>query len=334
MPPVAELTDSEVLSLPPSRPARGPSPPVLIPRAARVPRDADSPPPPAVGASPWAVAPEAALPDGGFDVDVTDEAGPPDVIDVALDEGPAAPHAGGGGGTRWRSGWLAVGGAAGVALVASGLLLMSGRGRTRVAETAGDGSRSAATEPTAASSAAEVRRETHDEAPAAAPDPGEEDPGARRPDAPPEPSGNRSGSRAPTSVRSMPGGAAAPAAPPIATATGGRDPRGTAPAARSTPAATAAPEAAGAPFDRAAAASALTAAAASASGCRRGADPSGTAAVTVTFAPSGRVTSVNVSGPPFAGTATGGCIATTLRRATVPPFTGAHVTVSKRIVVQ
>jgi len=87
-------------------------------------------------------------------------------------------------------------------------------------------------------------------------------------------------------------------------------------------------------FDRNAAVTALNAAAASASSCRRGSDPSGVATVVVTFSPSGRVTNANVSGPPFAGTPTGGCIAATMRRARVPPFSGANVTVSKRVVIR
>jgi hypothetical protein len=90
----------------------------------------------------------------------------------------------------------------------------------------------------------------------------------------------------------------------------------------------------GAGFDRAAAASALASAAAQASACRREGDPSGAATVTVTFAPSGRVTAAKLSGPPFAGTATGGCIAATLRRAKIPAFDGDMVTVGKTIVVQ
>jgi hypothetical protein len=88
------------------------------------------------------------------------------------------------------------------------------------------------------------------------------------------------------------------------------------------------------PFDRAAAASALSSAASQASSCKKSGDPSGTASVTVTFAPSGRVTSANISGPPFAGTATGGCIASTLRRATIPPFEGDRITVSKTVVIR
>jgi predicted Zn finger-like uncharacterized protein len=88
------------------------------------------------------------------------------------------------------------------------------------------------------------------------------------------------------------------------------------------------------PFDRAAAAAALNSSAAQASACRKEGDPSGIASVVITFAPSGRVTSANVSGPPFAGTPTGGCIAAALRKARVPAFDGDRVTVSKTIVIQ
>jgi hypothetical protein len=88
------------------------------------------------------------------------------------------------------------------------------------------------------------------------------------------------------------------------------------------------------PFDQAAAKAALASAPAQASGCRKGNDPAGNAEVLITFAPSGRVTSANVSGGPFAGTATGGCVASTLRRAKVPPFSGKHVTVRKVVQLQ
>ena len=88
------------------------------------------------------------------------------------------------------------------------------------------------------------------------------------------------------------------------------------------------------PFDRGAASAALNASATQASACRKDGDPSGVASVVITFAPSGRVTSANVSGPPFAGTPTGGCIAAALRKAKVPAFEGERVTVSKTIVIQ
>jgi hypothetical protein len=86
-------------------------------------------------------------------------------------------------------------------------------------------------------------------------------------------------------------------------------------------------------FDRNAAGTALDRAAAGAGMCRSGEDPSGVARAIVTFAPSGRVTSATVNGPPFAGTTTGGCIARNLRSATVPPFSGDHVTVAKTLVI-
>ena len=106
------------------------------------------------------------------------------------------------------------------------------------------------------------------------------------------------------------------------------------PVASAAPAAQPAEGAPAAAFDKAAASAALSAAAAQASACRKEGDPTGAAAVVVTFAPSGRVTSANVNGPPFAGTATGGCIAAAMRRAKVPPFSGAHVTVGKTVAIR
>lgn len=88
------------------------------------------------------------------------------------------------------------------------------------------------------------------------------------------------------------------------------------------------------PFNTAAAAAALKAAAAQASSCRNQDEPTGTASVTVTFANSGRVTTATISGPPFAGTKTGGCIAMKLRQARVPPFDGDLVRVSKTVVIR
>jgi hypothetical protein len=89
------------------------------------------------------------------------------------------------------------------------------------------------------------------------------------------------------------------------------------------------------PFSTLAANSALQSTLAQASTCRQPGDPTGVARVAVTFsARSGRVTTALVQGPPFAGTATGGCIATKLRNASVPPFTGSNVTVSKTVVIQ
>lgn len=87
-------------------------------------------------------------------------------------------------------------------------------------------------------------------------------------------------------------------------------------------------------FDKSAAVAALQVATAQASGCRKPGDPSGMARVVVTFAPSGRVTSATISGPPFSGTQTGGCIASQFRSARVPAFEGALVTVTRSVVIQ
>lgn len=87
-------------------------------------------------------------------------------------------------------------------------------------------------------------------------------------------------------------------------------------------------------FDSEATTGALNAAAQRASSCRKQNDPSGVAVVTITFAPSGRVTSANISGPPFAGTETGSCIASVLRSVKVPAYSGDFMTVRKTINVQ
>jgi hypothetical protein len=126
--------------------------------------------------------------------------------------------------------------------------------------------------------------------------------------------------------------------PPIATpppAQVAPPPVAPAPAPAPAPTPVAAPPApAGGEFDRAAAKASLAAAAAAAAGCRQPDDPSGGARVSITFAPSGRVTSSSVSGPPFQGTKTGACIAGAFRRASVPPFSGDSVTVNKEVSVQ
>lgn len=94
-------------------------------------------------------------------------------------------------------------------------------------------------------------------------------------------------------------------------------------------------EAVDTPFDREAAANALAQAAQeAAASCRKPGDPTGTASTTVTFAPSGRVTTALLSGPPFAGTETGSCIAAALRRARIPAFAGEKVTVGKTIIIR
>ena len=94
------------------------------------------------------------------------------------------------------------------------------------------------------------------------------------------------------------------------------------------------PAATGNEFNRGAAAAALGGAASSARSCKKKPDdPSGTGRVKVTFAPSGKVTTANIEGPPFAGTSTGGCIAALFRGAHVPAFDGAAVSVTKSFTI-
>jgi predicted Zn finger-like uncharacterized protein len=88
------------------------------------------------------------------------------------------------------------------------------------------------------------------------------------------------------------------------------------------------------PFSVSAAQVALTQAAGNAQACKKPDGPTGSGKVQVTFAPSGRVTSANVNGAPFAGTPVGGCVASAFRRARIPAFTGNPVTVSKSFSVR
>jgi predicted Zn finger-like uncharacterized protein len=103
------------------------------------------------------------------------------------------------------------------------------------------------------------------------------------------------------------------------------------------PAATAAPTAAAAggsdqPFNMGEAKARLASIAGSVQGCKKG-DVTGSGRVVVTFAPSGNVASAVVSGPPFAGTPAGGCIAARFRSAHVPPFSGSPFSVSKSFTI-
>jgi predicted Zn finger-like uncharacterized protein len=95
------------------------------------------------------------------------------------------------------------------------------------------------------------------------------------------------------------------------------------------------PKAAGGdtPFDRGAASAALSGAAGGAKGCKKADGPTGSTKVQVTFAPSGKATQATV-GPPFAGTPTGSCIAGAFRGLSVPPFSGAPMTVSKTVNIK
>jgi hypothetical protein len=86
-------------------------------------------------------------------------------------------------------------------------------------------------------------------------------------------------------------------------------------------------------FDAAAASAAISAAFERAAACRQPTDPSGSVTATLTYAPSGRVTTALVSGA-FAGTSIGGCIAGQLRGAKVPPFSGDYISVRRSVVLK
>jgi hypothetical protein len=86
-------------------------------------------------------------------------------------------------------------------------------------------------------------------------------------------------------------------------------------------------------FDATVADAAIQSAFQRAEGCRRPGDPKGMATVTLTYAPSGRITTALVSGI-FAGTSTGSCIAAALRSARIPPVAGALVTVKRSATLQ
>jgi hypothetical protein len=87
-------------------------------------------------------------------------------------------------------------------------------------------------------------------------------------------------------------------------------------------------------FDPNVAKAAITAAAQAINVCREKGGPTGKATVVVTFAPDGKVSAAMVSDPPFAGTATGACIAQAMKRASVPPFSGLPGTISKSFAIQ
>lgn len=82
-------------------------------------------------------------------------------------------------------------------------------------------------------------------------------------------------------------------------------------------------------FDPAATKAPLAQAATEAQACKQSGGPTGKVTVVVTFNPSGKVSSATITEPPFAGTATGACISSALKRATIAPFSGLPGTVSK-----
>lgn len=83
------------------------------------------------------------------------------------------------------------------------------------------------------------------------------------------------------------------------------------------------------PFDSNAARDAIKARGADVlASCAAGSGLSGPVALSISFAPSGRVTQALISGPPYAGTPTGSCIAVALRDVAIPAFAGNRVIVA------
>ncbi|HEX6277747.1 MAG TPA: zinc-ribbon domain-containing protein [Polyangiaceae bacterium] len=142
------------------------------------------------------------------------------------------------------------------------------------------------------------------------------------------PSASVAASAAPSAAAPATLGATRPAAPRSSAASTAPREAETAP-----PKDEAKPAAGGAEFDTASAKTALTAAAANAGSCKEAGGPTGTGKVSITFAPSGRPTSVAVTGD-LAGTTVGSCVAKLFRAARVPPFSGDPVSVSKAFSVQ
>jgi predicted Zn finger-like uncharacterized protein len=152
-----------------------------------------------------------------------------------------------------------------------------------------------------------------------------------------EPSAAPSASVAPSTSVALPSAPAVAVAPGTARSSTPRDTTASATAARETEAATPKeepkPAAGGAAFDTASAKTALTAAAANASSCKEAGGPTGSGKVSIIFAPSGRPTSVAVTGD-LAGTTVGSCVAKLFRATRVPAFSGDPVSVSKAFSVQ
>jgi hypothetical protein len=86
-------------------------------------------------------------------------------------------------------------------------------------------------------------------------------------------------------------------------------------------------------FDAQAAGRAIADAAARATSCRRLDQPTGRATITVTFGPSGKVSTANIYGLKFPSASVRNCMGSMLYQARVPAFSGAPVTVKKSLKI-
>jgi hypothetical protein len=87
------------------------------------------------------------------------------------------------------------------------------------------------------------------------------------------------------------------------------------------------------PFDARVAAGAIAELIAEAKACRLPDEPKLATRVRVTYAPDGRAAKVAVLDPPFAGTSTGRCVESVLRRAWILPFAGATTSLVQNITL-
>lgn len=107
-----------------------------------------------------------------------------------------------------------------------------------------------------------------------------------------------------------------------------------APAPAPAPARPTAPPAGGTgEFDRAAAMSVLSNTALAVRNCKKPDGPTGAGRVAITYGNNGIATTATIEGPPFAGTAVGGCVAARFRATSVPPFGGSPITVHKSFTI-
>jgi predicted Zn finger-like uncharacterized protein len=207
-------------------------------------------------------------------------------------------------------GLLVLAGLGGVAFVAlavtAAMTLMRGKGdetaeKERPAASASAAGIAAPSEPTAAASAS------------AAP---EEAPGA---------ASAASAASAPKEAPSAAPSATVAAAAPVQHAA-----PAAAPAARPAPAAAAESDQ---PFNMGEAKARLAAVAGAVQSCKKAGGPTGTGRVVVVFAPSGAAQSASVTGDPFEGTPTGGCVANHFRAVRVPAFAGGAFSVAKSFTI-
>jgi hypothetical protein len=87
-------------------------------------------------------------------------------------------------------------------------------------------------------------------------------------------------------------------------------------------------------FDPAAAKKAVTQVLSGVARCKEPGGPRGVVSASIAFDPSGKVSTVTISDPPFAGTSTASCLSSVLKQASMPPFKGLPGTVSQPISVR